>query len=103
MGDFLFLVNPELSPALDPPLEISSDWWDPGLQSGLRSHLLPEFRDCRESRRFWMISLFSTCASLLVLKPCQQKLSLCCCFRASQSTEAIPMRSVEYPNVNLPE
>lgn len=107
MRNFLLLMDLELSPALDPPLEISRDWWDPELQFGLMSHLLPEFRDCRESQRFYMISLLSTCTSLLVLKPCQQKLLLCCCFRASQYwilkfTEPIPTCRVEYPNVNLP-
>lgn len=106
MRNFLLLIDLELLPALDTPLEISRDWSDPGLQFGLMSHLLPELRDCRESQRFYMISLLSTCTSSLVLKPCRQKLLLCC-FRASQYwilkfTEAIPICSVEYPTVNLP-
>lgn len=69
MRNFLLLMDLELSPALDPPLGISRDWWDPRLQFGLMSHLLPEFRDCRASQRFYMVSLLSTCTSLPVLKP----------------------------------
>lgn len=71
MRNLLLLMDLELSPARDPPWEISRDWWDPGLQFGLVSHLLPEFRDCRESQRFYMILLLSTCTFLLVLKPCR--------------------------------
>ena len=72
MRSFLLLMDLELSPALDPPLEISRDWWDPGLQFGLMSHLLPEFRDCRESQRFYMLTpqhlYLSRCSETLSVK-----------------------------------
>lgn len=69
MRNFLLLIDLELSPALDTPLEISRDWCDPGLQFGLMSHLLPELRDCRESQRFYMISFLN-----LYLFPCSETL-----------------------------